>query len=231
MTKHVHFAPTNIVYSPIPSTPSPALSSVSLPSSESPGPPTPPLVEGAYGSYPRTPFYGGLEPLPEIVSQLPPPMQIHFLLAYAPHAEPSLGYDLSIPPGYITEQYPPQIFSEPATNPPLPTLIISCPHLQWKIVVNPSSQATNVVTVLDVFMALYHELRLAIHPAEYQAIVGRELVDGAYFSRCGRISDSDARSAELKKGVKRVDTLKGRTQFLGLAGTVKGPNIWELYLA
>jgi len=136
-----------------------------------------------------------------------------------------------LPPNYLTEQFPSQVFSEPATNPPLPNLVITSSQFPWKIVVNPSHDHSDVVTVSDVFTALYHGLRPSVHPAEYETTLDRDLVDAAYYARCGRVMDADARLLERRKGVKRVDTLKGRTQFLGLAGTVKSPNHWELYLA
>jgi hypothetical protein len=53
-------------------------------------------------------------------------------------------------------------------------------------------------------------------------------VDKAYYRRCGCIEDPDSRQLEESKGVKRVDFLMGRNRFLGLSGTLKGPDIWEL---
>ncbi|TFK64914.1 hypothetical protein BDN72DRAFT_801719 [Pluteus cervinus] len=224
MTKRVHFAPTNTVYSPIPATPSPALSNASLPSTDSPGPSTPPLTQAMPTSYP--PVEPSVDPDP-----IPSPIQVHFILAYSPNSDPAVVYDVSLPPTYITDQFPVHVLSEPATNPPLASLIITNSLLQWNIIVNPLSPRSNVVTVMDVLTAVYHELRPCIRLMEYEALTARKLVDAAYYARCGRLADPDARRLEQKKGVKRVDTLKGKTRFLGLAGTLKGPNIWELFVA
>lgn len=154
-------------------------------------------------------------------------MQIHYLLAFSPYNDPSIHYDLSLPPTTLERQCEAHTFTEPATQPPLPNLIISCPQLDCQITVKPSS-IQGVVTVLDVFSAVYHGLRPAVHPVEYNRLPHREDVDAAYYTRCGRILDLDERALEQSKGIKRVDILMGKNRFMGLSGTVKGPNIWEL---
>ncbi|KAF8879373.1 hypothetical protein BD779DRAFT_1612904 [Infundibulicybe gibba] len=228
MTKHVHFAPTNILYSPIPPTPSPLSSSSSLPS-ETSDVSTPPPVHYTQSRYPHSPYPLSSEIKPETFLTN---MQIHYILAFSPYSKPLVDYDISFHPSSVEEQFPPDSLSEPATNPSLPSLLITCPHFQWQIQVLPSSpQPGSFVTVSDVLNTLYTALRLAVHPMEYGSLPSGEAtrdVDAAYYRRCGRISEPRARQIEENKGVKRVDFLAGKTRFLGLAWTMKGPDIWEL---
>jgi hypothetical protein len=70
-----------------------------------------------------------------------------------------------------------------------------------------------------------------VHSAEYRNLPSPDAtldVNAAYYHRCGRIEDLDFRQLEESKGVKRVDFLMDRNRFLGLSGTLKGPDIWEL---
>lgn len=225
-TKRVHFAPTNILYSPVPATPSPSNSTSSLPSSSDP--PTPPPHEYT----PAPPRHASLNPMSECLpDSTNERMQIHFLLAYAPYAEPFVNYDLSLPPSTFGNQIPPQTLLEPATSPALHSLVIECPHLKWDFSITPSSSLPGAfVTVLDVFEALYRGLRLAVHPVDYNELpfdIVRD-VNAAYYTRCGRILATEARTSEESKGIKRVDFLMGRTRFLGLSGTTRSRDIWTL---
>lgn len=232
MPKHVHFAPTNVVYSPIPYfAVSPTPSDTSLPSEESSsGPSTPPIEDLTTASaYPHTHFFPKLDILlpqePAII-----PIQIHFLLAFSPHGKPVVNYDLSLLPIHITEQNPPNLFAEAATNPPFSSLVLTSPSFKWVIVVKPASHFVNVVTVMDVFNALYAEFQTPVARADYDSLAERTPVDHAYYTRCVRIFDLEARLAEQQKGIKKIDLLKGQTQFLGLSGTMKGVNLWEVNL-
>ena len=245
MTRRVHFAPTNAVYSDGLSTPSPSHSISSLPSTSSPDLPTPPPEEEDYDGYPtvvypRTP-YAMNQPLdlllPEIMTP-PKSMQIHFLLAYTPYSDPALVWDLSIPPPHALNlegqnaQISRKALFEPATSPPLESLFITHPYLKWNIEVLPQESGPGAfVSVGDVVDTLYRELRLAIHPIEYAELSEGDMrseVDNTYYQRCGRIIRPEARMMEQKKGIKRVDLLLGRTRFLGLSGTLSAPDIWEL---
>ncbi|KAF8959348.1 hypothetical protein BDZ97DRAFT_1400172 [Flammula alnicola] len=234
MSKRVHFAPTNTVYSSSGSEPSPSLTISSLPSSSSPDLPTPPPEEDddyQPSVYPRTPYATNIDLYPDVV--IPKQMQIHFLLAFTPYLEPAFHYDLSRPP--TNADYPAHAFSEPATSPPMPSLTITSPFLKFNIEVTPSSPTHGAyVTVTDVLLTLYRELRLAIHPIEYAELSDGEIkqgVDAAYYVRCGRIRDPDERAREEKKGIKKIDLLMGNTRFMGLSGTLSGPDVWELNVA
>lgn len=163
-------------------------------------------------------------------------MHIHFILAFIPFGEPAVGYDISLPPSTLEDQLTADVFAEPATHPPLPSLSITCPSLpkRWHIEVTSWSQAGAPVTVRDVFKSIYHELRTPVSPTEYNDL--RQLedttdVDTAYFRRCGRIENRRERREEELKGVKRIDFLRGRKRFLGLSGTLKGNDVWELNIS
>jgi hypothetical protein len=226
--RHVHFAPANAIYSPTPPTPSPTLSVSSLPSVSAP--PTPPLQLPTL-IHPRPLTEAELSPAPETSSG---EMHIHFLLAFSPFEDPVLQYDLSLPPSSLANEISPEEFAEFATHPPLPTFHVTCSLLQWPITVSPSSGSRDFVTVLDVFESIYRNLRMPIHPAEYKNLPSPDAtldVNAAYYQRCGRIEDLDHRQLEESKGLKRVDFLTGRNRFLGLSGTLKGPDIWELNVA
>ncbi|CAA7261295.1 unnamed protein product [Cyclocybe aegerita] len=236
-SKRVQFAATNIVYSDGSESSSPALSVSSLPSSSSPDLRTPPNEEDEDyqpAVYPRTPYTTHQDLFPDLAIPVPvsKPIQIHFLLAFSPFSEPAVNYDLSLPPTIVDGQYPPSAFAESATSPPLPSLLITHPLLKYCLEVVPAaSVAGSYVSVMDVLNSLYKELRLPIHPVEYAELTDvevRHAVDAAYYSRCGRIRDVEARIKEERKGIKKVDLLMGRTRFMGLSGTMNGPETWEL---
>lgn len=124
------------------------------------------------------------------------------------------------------------MLSEPATSPPLTVLTITHSTLKWVIEVEPKDPEPGAyVSVNDVFIAIFKELRVPIHSTDYAELTDHEertAVDAAYYARCGRVPDPQARSLEHQKGIKRVDLLMGRTKFLGLSGTFSGPGHWEL---
>ncbi|KAG5645978.1 hypothetical protein DXG03_004770 [Asterophora parasitica] len=220
MAKRVRFAEVNAGYSPKHPTPSPSLSSSSLPSSSDP--PTPP-VKTTPLIHPRSTYKVKLSPLPS------PPldeMHIHFLLAFTPFGAPALLYHITTPPTFLLgSQMSPDTFHEPATEPSLRSLTIIYPSLLSPITV--ISGDVGHVTLSDVLHAVYHQLRIPTTTAEYKSLHGdtREYVDIAYFLRCKHSGDE---TRQLKRGVKRVDLLMGRNRFFGLSATLHGPDIWEL---
>ncbi|KAJ7231161.1 hypothetical protein B0H12DRAFT_1029610 [Mycena haematopus] len=205
MTKHVRFSSTNVMYSPLPWSPSPETSTSSLP-------PSPSVAEVLH--------------LPES------PAVIHSLLSFTPFSPPSVYYNLSHPLQTINSQLTPS-FLNSATFPPLPALTVLCRHIAWPISVS-SSQPTGFVSVLDVFTSVYTSLRLAVQRTEYETLPSddaRRSVDNAYFMRCTLVADEEERRIEALKGVKRIDFLAGKTCFLGLSGPLEGAHVWELNVA
>ncbi|KAF9449808.1 hypothetical protein P691DRAFT_666793 [Macrolepiota fuliginosa MF-IS2] len=235
MQKRVHFAPTNTMFSPVPNTPSPALSEVSLPSDSSSEVSTPPPeIDYPRAHYPHSPFPHNTDLL--VPKSLPEPgqMQIHYLLAYSPLADIPINFDLSLHWSQIEGQISSHELSEPATSPPLPSLLIICPLVPGDILVRPREFPGPHVTVLDVLYYLYRYLRLAVSQEEYETQATgttKAAVNSAYHARCGRVSGHQARATEEGKGVKKVDFLQGRNMFKGLSGTLTGAHVWELNVA
>ncbi|KAJ2922953.1 hypothetical protein H1R20_g14145, partial [Candolleomyces eurysporus] len=228
--KRVHFASTNRVYSPIPTTPSPCASNSSLPSTPD-LPTTPPEVDLSFDAgnhYPRSPYPLNSELFLDVE---PKDMHIHSFLAYSPYQELQTAYDLSRSIQDVKQQHPAQTLMEAATQPPLQYFTIVCPeHLLWDIQVKASNPYPgSYVTVDDVLTAIYTHLRLPVNPLEYQRLdpQAKQAVDQAYFARVGR-ADPALREQEAKKGVKRVDFLQGLNMFMGLSGTHGGSDVWEL---
>ncbi|KAJ7858353.1 hypothetical protein B0H14DRAFT_662084 [Mycena olivaceomarginata] len=250
MKRTVHFSKTNILYSPLPWSPSPGACTSSLPPSPSAAPqplsdswsatatPSPIRDERTGQDYPS--------PAPVVYSLWGPSgvsfvsprkghipvqgrTQIHSLLAFTPSRPPTVDYDLSHPLRTIAPQLTPSFFN-PATYPSLPALTVLCRNLTWPITVFPS-QLTGFVSVLDVFMSVHTSLRIAARRVEYDTLPSGDVrrgVDNAYFRRCELLADEEERTREALQGVKRVDFLGGKTRFLGLSGPVEGEHVWEL---
>ena len=145
-----------------------------------------------------------------------------------------LAYDVSYPPSTIKPNLnlPPHVLNEPATTPPVPSMVIRCAHLPWTITILPTN--AKHVTVRDVFDGIYRSLRLVALEAEFQCLPSVEAkhnVNNAYIRRYKRLDDSEARQLEKTKGLKRVDFLGERTTFTGLSSTMEGPHVWLLILS
>ncbi|KAJ3891788.1 hypothetical protein GG344DRAFT_46676 [Lentinula edodes] len=212
LMKHVRFSSINALYSPVPSTPYVFTTSTSTSSSRS---------SHSEDSKPSR--------------HIPAPItRIHYLLAFSPYQLPPIPYHLSTHPSITKSFISADVLSEPATDPPVSSLIITCPHLQWEFTVTPSSRKASCVSVIDVLYALYRGLRIAVHPVEYKALPSPEAVanvNEAYYSRCNSILEAQARQEEQSKGIKRVDFLIGRTRFLGLSKKSRRRDdglVWEL---
>jgi hypothetical protein len=218
--KHVRFAETNILYSPLPSTPSPLNETSSLPSC------SPVLVKD-------TSLLEEPDSSPTVLSLSPETfVQLHPILQFS--LNPAIDFDISFPPTSITAPHH-HALADSAVNPPLACLALIFPYLPWPITVTPALQLPeSFVTVADVLVALHRALRLAVHPDEYNALPSHEdkhKVNASYKLRYIRITDPVAHEEEKRKGVKRVDFLMGRTRFLGLSPTSVGPGIWAMNLA
>ncbi|KAF8638743.1 hypothetical protein AX17_001984 [Amanita inopinata Kibby_2008] len=254
-------------------TPSPTHSDsdASIPSSSS-FPPTPPsapvMAQYTPSPYPRTspplsldfspPQQKMVSPSPSL-SQVPmampmsmtAPMSVHYLLAYSPFTPSPLAHDISQSPTLVEKLCSSHQLMEPATNPPLQRIILTCPLLpkHWQLTIYASSASNPIasphphprpptggagyVTVQDVLRGMYTELRWAVHPSEYNTRDKLEvkLIDEAYWERCARALDPRAQEEQKLKGVRKVDFLKGHCRFLGLSGTLVAGDVWELNLS
>lgn len=212
--QHVHFAEG--AYPPTPS--STYSSSSSLPSSDEPVTPPPLNYYGSPHAY---------SPLPSVGCRIHPALSVS---TYAVN----IFYDVSFPPN--TAQLHPsissQIFSQPATNPPLPYMTIIHRQLPWTIRVVPTRKPGTYVTVGDVLEAIYHRLRLTATEMEYRNIPTQDMkerVDMAYRRRYKRLQqDGGEYEKEKARGVRRIDFIGEKNIFAGLGSTGKGPDVWEL---
>lgn len=224
--KRVRFSKKRTEYT-IPANPSPSYSSSSLPSSN--GPVTPP-------SY-QVPLPGHYAP----ASYAPPPKakpivqtpRAHSLLAYSGSHHPPLNFDVTLPISALTARYrplPTPLLSEPAISPAVPSLVIATHLLPWSITIYSSNGY--YVTVRDVLEGIYRALRKNVTHNEYHSIPSHKeqlRVNEAYERRYSRIRDHYASREEKQGGVKRVDFLRGRTRFMGIAPSSRA-GIWELRL-
>ncbi|KAG6914794.1 hypothetical protein DXG01_015253 [Tephrocybe rancida] len=223
--KHVRFAHTNVVHSP--ATPALSFSSFS-PASSSSAPLTPlsyPMILPGPSPYARA------FSQPKIVKSA----RVHALLQSS--GPPLLNFDLRQPPSTITSHHKGislRAFAEPATQPPLPSLVIIAPHLPWRLTVYPSHARTHgaYVTVEDVFRELYDMLRTNISAQEYHSLpseVEKRKITAAYEQRYRCICGSREYEDEKRRGVRRVDFLMGQTRFMGLSPSESSPDVWLLH--
>ncbi|KAF9476169.1 hypothetical protein BDN70DRAFT_863674 [Pholiota conissans] len=213
--KHVHFSAASYAGS---STPSPSFSTSTLPSS--PGLITPPPL--GFGSPYRT------TPLPGIAACL------HPLLS--PEPNPVIAYDLLFAPETMRPLVPISsgILDEPATNPKVLSMDISCPHLPWRITVMPRSKKFGYVTIGDVFVALYRALRLNVTKEEFDLIPSAGMKDAitqAFRARYKGQPTTEMYDLEKAKGLKRIDFLCTHTRFTGLVPAKEGADGWILIVS
>ena len=203
--KHVHFAPNTF-----PPTPSPTFSATSFPSSG--GPITPSSAS-----------YKGLS-LPLL------PCKVHPALGVS--NTPHILYDVSYPPSTLRLRNPSislQVLAEPATEPPLPFIVVISPHLPWRLMV--SAKHHSYVTISDLLEGVYHALRLNATQTEYELLPSKEMkmtINESYKRRYGRLSNLEERERERTRGLRRIDFLGTRNNFLGLSSTLEGAHVWQL---
>ncbi|KAJ3546908.1 hypothetical protein NMY22_g1860 [Coprinellus aureogranulatus] len=151
----------------------------------------------------------------------PKELHIHTLLGHVgPYTDPEIPYDLSIPISQVKEQFGINALLEPATQPPVQNLTITCPDLPlWDIEIKTSTIHPGAyVSVDDVVTKIYSYLREPVNSMEYERLgQNQAAVNVSYFARLARIHDPAFREQEAKKGIKRVDFLRGRHRFMGLS--------------
>lgn len=235
MPKQVRFVESNVVYTPSPAT----HYSNSLPSSSPSPPPSPVLLT------PPTSLYHS-SPLPLIA------VQLHPILSCPTHgytSAPPLIWDLSLPPNtFATTRYhgvpqglKPEVLAEPATMPPLPqiTLYLHSASGVWPwapLTILGSNPHQPYVTVKDVLVGLYTQLRNRVSSAEFYSIPSQSAQDSislSFKARCQRLGGEGSKEAgiEKSKGLKRIDFLMGRIRWAGLSGSKAGPDTWVVNVA
>ena len=225
--KKVRFAYKNLFYSPR--------------HNVSSAPPTPPTPVPVAITPPST-GYGLPGPSPYVLSYVPhnptttvPPYAGH-IYANPMLDSSSITYDLMEHPSTILTRnnysLSVRTLREPATTPPLPFLAITCIHLPWTIKVYSSSAP--YVTLEDVFISIYLNLRTNITGAEFNLFSKHDdqrRATRAYEKRYRRLRNTRAYEEEKRGGMKRVDFLMGHTQYLGLSNNPRYPEEWQLHVA
>ena len=115
------------------------------------------------------------------------------------------------------------VYTQPATEPPLHHLTISCINLPWMIEVTAKPGA-QYITVFDILHALHRSLSLGVTQAEWSAFdhTIRDPVLNAYTQRYRSIADPHDSDVERARGILRVDFLRDRRAFAGLSLVLNG---------
>jgi len=166
---------------------------------------------------------------------------MHTLLARTRTYSAPISYDITYAPSAraihdrsTRMPVPEHTLSEPATEPRVSKLVVSCDRLPWKIVVRAGSARSTSpgfyvgrsagprshVTVHDVLCAVHSCLLQPISRAEWDMLERgskRETkVTRAYEERCIKTRGG------WEEGVKRIDWLGQRTRFVGLQLSAEG---------
>jgi hypothetical protein len=113
-------------------------------------------------------------------------------------------------------EYDTGILAEAATSPPLPSILLICDNLPWKIRVL-SSLPNLFVTNYDVLQAIHVSLRTPVIPAEWplcRTPQDREVILQTFERRIRRLSSESVRAEERARSVRRVDCLMGMTKLV-----------------
>ena len=168
-------------------------------------------------------------PLPPL-----PTINIHPLLAVS--KTPSLIYDMSRHISSLRPSHPSlshHRLAEPATEPPMTSLVIVCHHLPWRIKIR-ARQQNGYITVADVMDGLYRALRLNVTEGEFRLLLPshdmKHQVKKAYEQRYRRASFVEY-GYEKAQGLRRVDFLRKKNTFWGLSSTRGGGGVWRLNVA
>jgi hypothetical protein len=153
-------------------------------------------------------------------------IDMHHVLAHLPGVKRTWTWDVSCPP-VATPPHVYGTFSEPATNPPLSKVVLTCADLPYDVTVLPAmgdpSSATATVSVRDILFGIYKNLRMPLTHREYGllSLDHQHALATAYRNRVNRIAGPTAREEEGSRGLKRIDYLiaSGRTRFLGIVAT------------
>ena len=161
---------------------------------------------------------------------IPPPLQASSLCLHPTLVAPSLLYDVRFPPSQSNPHLSSTILATPASNPPLPSLVLRVGDLLWTFSVSPDaglSPGKVYVTIYDVLLAIHNHLRTAVKSAEYEAMSKPKKAE--VFREFERRVGSDP--VRRGKGLRRVDYLNGRFCAQGLV-PVHDPkgNLWNVVM-
>lgn len=113
-------------------------------------------------------------------------------------------------------EYDTTALAEAATSPPLPSILLVCDNLPWRIRVS-SSLPNLFVTNYDVLQAIHISLRTPVVHAEWSLCKtpqDREVILRTFERRIRRLSTESVRAEERAKSVRRIDCLMGMTKLV-----------------
>jgi len=113
-------------------------------------------------------------------------------------------------------EYDTAILAEAATSPPIPSILLMCDNLPWKIRVS-SSLPNLFVTNYDVLQAIHVSLRIPVVTAEWPLCgtsQDREVILQTFERRVRRLSNDFTQAEERARSVRRVDCLMGMTRLV-----------------
>jgi hypothetical protein len=144
---------------------------------------------------------------------------------------PGVVLDISNPPAPRSLHVHPTHLTQSATNPPVHSLKLLSQRLPWVVSVQPMSPGARFVTVCDVLQALYTNLHKHVKQDEFDTYnkSGQDAISTTFYSRLNKIQNEIMRVEERKKGLRRVDTLMGRTRVKGLRLSptlIQGDVVW-----
>lgn len=170
---------------------------------------------------------------------------------------PLLAWDMCEEPSSSTVRLagnmsiPDVLLEAPATNPPVQEMYIQCIwHAGWQPLTIRTPTTLNsaspgppqCITVVMVIKEVYKYLHRRVTGAEYTrfgAIPGeQDAVARAFYARCDRFTRQssltrrlvrDRVELETQSGLKRLDSLRGNTMFLGLSSSEEEEGLWYLH--
>ena len=113
-------------------------------------------------------------------------------------------------------EYDAATLAEPATSPPLPSLLLVCDNFPWKIRVS-SSLPKLFVTNYDVLQTIHRNLRTPVAAAEWSlcgSAQDREVILQTIRRRVRGLPNEITRTEEGARSAKRVDWLMGSTRLV-----------------
>lgn len=152
-----------------------------------------------------------------------------FILQYPSSALPSamVVRRQPFPPCYTIPPQPRPILnhdlSQLATTPPVTCMRIITDLIPWSIIIRGRTTMANdpnsFVRVHDVLDGIYKSLREGVSNDEWNRVPKsfRDRVKKAYSRRCQASLPFTLKGYEEKQGIRRVDYLREKTMFLGLA--------------
>ena len=202
----------------------------------------PPSIS-TYSSSPesRTPHYlPATHPLPVFRVTDPSNLSVHKVLRHG--LVPPINYNLHYSDEstiVLCPELTPSVLAEPASIPPVSTIVITCDRLPWHITITPkhSKKRNPVVTVADVLHKIYRELRQGLDMSnEDYGRLPREtqlMLRNAFEARCQLFPPGAEQDRERSKGLKCIDHLNMNTRFFGFVHIGEDNEVvhWKLEVA